>query len=124
MSQNIDALHLIMSAILSTSPWLRDPYVVSIPWRQDIAEGVLSRAAANGFANDKVSLKLGFLPADGIITPHPPIQRGLRLVADAIRKAGHKAGETSYLTPSCSAHCLGSWSTGNRLLMARRPKSM
>lgn len=96
MSQSIDALHLIMSSILSTSPWLGDPYVAPIPWRSGVADAVFSRAAADGSANGEACLKLGYLPKDGMITPHPPIQRGLRLVAEAIKRAGHRVRETRF----------------------------
>jgi hypothetical protein len=33
LSNSIDALELVISSVLSTQPWLRDPEVVAIPWR-------------------------------------------------------------------------------------------
>lgn len=70
-----------MSSVLSSEPWLRDPEVVSIPWRQGIADTVLRRERP---------LKLGIFWNDGEVEPHPPIKRGLRMVVEAVRKAGHK----------------------------------
>ncbi|KAL9610018.1 MAG: hypothetical protein Q9167_005260 [Letrouitia subvulpina] len=79
-----------MTSILSTSPWLRDPYVVQIPWREELTMATLARAAGNGSSNDQKPLKLGVFWTDGVVTPHPPIQRGLQLVADSVSEAGHK----------------------------------
>lgn len=79
-----------MTAVLSTQPWLRDPNVVPLPWRQEIVDATLSRATADGFANRERPLKLGILWTDGVVTPHPPISRGLRLIVDAVRRAGHQ----------------------------------
>ncbi|KAL9036398.1 MAG: hypothetical protein Q9214_006151 [Letrouitia sp. 1 TL-2023] len=84
LSSNLDALRLIMASILSTSPWLRDPYVLQIPWREELTIATLARAAKNGSSNDKKPLKLGVFWSDDVVTPHPPVQRGLRLVADAV----------------------------------------
>ncbi len=89
----MDALHLVISSILSTQPWLRDPNVVPIPWRPDIADDTLSRARADGSTNGKSPLKLGIYWTDDVVTPHPPILRGLQLVVNAVRKAGHKVCE-------------------------------
>lgn len=91
MGTSLDALHLLLSSILSMQPWLRDPYVVHIPWRQEITNAILSRAAEDGSTNDEAPLKLGILWTDGVVTPQPPITRGLRLVVDAVKRAGHKA---------------------------------
>jgi len=85
-----------MSSILSTQPWLRDPNVINIPWRQHVANATLSRAAPDGCSNNKLPLKLGIYWKDGVVTPQPPVARGLRLVVDAVKKAGHKASR--YLT--------------------------
>lgn len=89
----------MMTSILSTSPWLRDPYVVKIPWRETLALATLARAAENGSSNDQKPLKLGIFWTDGVVTPHPPIQRGLRLVVDAVTEAGHKASFNCMLGP-------------------------
>ena len=88
---SIGALHLLMTSVLSTEPWLRDPKVMPIPWRQEITDTTLQRAAPDGSSNDALPLKLGVFWTDGVVTPQPPISRGLHLVADAVRKAGHKA---------------------------------
>lgn len=35
-------------------------------------------------------LKIGIFWNDGMVEPHPPVRRGLRLLDDAVKKAGHK----------------------------------
>lgn len=79
-----------MKSVLSTQPWLRDPEVVPIPWRQTLVDSTLSRASADGSSNYNTPLKLGIYWTNGVVGPHPPIDRGLRAVVDTLRKAGHK----------------------------------
>ncbi|EZF92605.1 hypothetical protein H113_06551 [Trichophyton rubrum MR1459] len=80
-----------MKSILSTQPWLRDPVVFSVPWRDDIVAEILARVTPDGSAkSDQKSLKFGILYTDNIVTPHPPVTRGLHVLEDALKKAGHK----------------------------------
>ncbi|KAJ5714166.1 general amidase [Penicillium malachiteum] len=87
MGTSIDALRLVLSSILSTEPWLRDPVVVPIPWREKIAEETLARS------DGSTPLKLGIFWTDDWVTPHPPVQRALRLIVKAVKGAGHKVVE-------------------------------
>ncbi|KAJ6036184.1 general amidase [Penicillium herquei] len=87
MGTSIDALRLVLSSILSTEPWLRDPVVVPIPWRENIAEETLARSDGG------TPLKLGIFWTDDWVTPHPPVQRALRQIVDAVKGAGHKVVE-------------------------------
>lgn len=80
-----------MKSMLSTQPWLRDPVVFSVPWRDEIVAETLARVAPDGSAkSDQKSLKFGILYTDNIVTPHPPVARGLHALEDALKKAGHK----------------------------------
>jgi amidase len=90
MGTSIASLKLVVSALLSTKPWLRDPNVVPMPWRLEIEQQTLARATSEGRANNRTPLKLGILFNDGFMTPHPPITRGLQIVRDALAEAGHK----------------------------------
>lgn len=87
---SVGSLKLVMSALISTKPWLRDPELVPMPWRSDIVKDTLERVDSLGRATDKAALKLGFLCNDGFMTPHPPITRGLSMLRVALEKAGHK----------------------------------
>lgn len=90
LGTSLDAIHLVLSSILSTQPWTRDPNLVPIPWRQSLADETLAKSDAHGNANGQLPLKLGIYWTDHVVTPHPPIARGLQLVVDAVKKAGHK----------------------------------
>ncbi|MCJ1270630.1 hypothetical protein MMC22_010527 [Lobaria immixta] len=90
LGTSLDALKLVVTSILSTQPWLRDPWVINIPWRQDIVDSTLARASSDGSANKQVPLKLGVFWTDHVVGPQPPILRGLRTVSKTLEKAGHK----------------------------------
>jgi amidase len=79
-----------MTSILSIEPWTQDPRVVNIPWRSTLEKSTLARAEQRGKANDKQPLKLGIFWTDGVVKPQPPITRGLHIVAQEVKNAGHK----------------------------------
>ena len=80
LSRSLGGLELIMRGVLSTKPWLRDPAVVPIPFREDIYQE---------YSSLKRPLKVGVLWNDGFVRPHPPVTRGLGMVVDALKSAGH-----------------------------------
>ncbi len=79
LSSALPSLKLIMKAVLSTEPWNRDPELVPLPWRTETE-----------YKKSSGQLCFGIMPTNGIVTPHPPILRGMKLVKEAIEKAGHK----------------------------------
>ena len=83
MSPSVASLRLMMSAILSQQPWLHDPLVVEMPWRQDAEDDTL-KLLADGTGDDQ--LAFGMLRCDGIVQTHPPIQRALDIVTKALVK--------------------------------------
>ncbi|QPC71343.1 hypothetical protein HYE68_002095 [Fusarium pseudograminearum] len=91
MGTSIDALEIVFKSVLSTEPWLRDPAVLPIPFRKEVMDSYLSRADSKGNAKSgERPLKMGVLWSDGMVGPHPPVLRGLQVVAEALKKAGHK----------------------------------
>ncbi|KAK7953856.1 hypothetical protein PG988_014550 [Apiospora saccharicola] len=91
LGTSLDGLDLIFRSVLSTEPWLRDPAVVPIPFRKQIVDDFLSRAEPDGSAKtSNRPLKLGVAWTDGQVGPHPPVTRGLSMVVDAVKRAGHK----------------------------------
>ncbi|KAI3329205.1 amidase [Xylariaceae sp. AK1471] len=91
LSTSIEGLRLVLEAVLETKPWVRDPAVVPIPFRGHVVDEYLGRAGEDGSAKPGGNaLKLGVLWTDGVVGPHPPVTRGLRMVVDAVEKAGHK----------------------------------
>ncbi|KAI1452458.1 amidase [Annulohypoxylon moriforme] len=91
LSTSIDGIGLMLRSILSTQPWLRDPTVIPMPFRQDVVDEYLQRANNDGTVKQgHRPLKLGILWTDGVVHPHPPVTRSLRMVVDAVQNAGHK----------------------------------
>jgi amidase len=90
MGTSIGSLKLVMSAVLATKPWLRDPNVVPLPWRSDMEQEVLERVDGHGRATAGAPLRIGILHNDGHMRPHPPIARGLRMIEDVLTSAGHE----------------------------------
>lgn len=89
MGTTVDAIRLVLTSMLSTSPWLRDPHVVKMPWDSKTETLTLARADAKGFAID-APLKIGIYWTDGVVTPHPPVKRGLRIVHGMLEVLKHK----------------------------------
>ncbi|KAL6916189.1 hypothetical protein FSST1_007684 [Fusarium sambucinum] len=91
MGTSIDALEIVFKSVLGAEPWLKDPAVLPIPFRKDMVDSYLSRADSKGNAKSGGKpLKMGVLWSDGVVGPHPPVIRGLRVVVEALKKAGHK----------------------------------
>lgn len=56
-----------------------DPKVVELPWRTELFE--------QGASNKKT---FAYLEFDGLVMPHPPIQRAIKETVSALRRQGHK----------------------------------
>ena len=81
------AVTLATRAILSQSPWLFDPLVVNIPWRDAEEQAVYDLIKST---SGKGQLAFGVMRSDGIANPDPPVLRAVNLVVAALEKAGHK----------------------------------
>ncbi len=77
MGHSVSTLRLVFKALLSTEPWLYDPYVLQVPFRDYLVE-------------ETSNLSFGFVKDDGVVTPHPPISRALDNVEEAMLAAGHE----------------------------------
>ncbi|TGO57200.1 hypothetical protein BCON_0068g00310 [Botryotinia convoluta] len=78
LSRSLEGLELVMSSLLCTSPWLRDPVVVPMPWRKENRPEAGKR------------FRYGILWWDGMISPHPPVTRALKMVVTALENAGNE----------------------------------
>lgn len=78
LSTSLAGLAIFMHAVLAQRPWLHEPSLIPLPWRHPspTAQGntFLRRAPDTG----RRTLRIGLLTDDGVVRPHPPIQRGLR----------------------------------------------
>ena len=73
MASSRSGISLFMETHLSYEPWIKDDYLVPIPWRPVT---LLPR------------LKIAIMWSDDIVTPHPPVTRALKKVAKPLLEAG------------------------------------
>ena len=79
MCRDLPMLIIVMKEFLLAEPWILDPNVTPIPWREDIFKSVQKRP-----------LRIGVIFDDGVVKPHPEIEAAVRLAADMLGAAGHE----------------------------------
>ena len=72
-------LRFFCKVMLDYKPWMMEPQLIEIPWKDDIARGL-------GIPE---KLSFAILWDDGVVTPHPPIKEALEKTRDALVAAGH-----------------------------------
>jgi amidase len=70
---------MFMKTIIDQKPWVIDSSLIALPWKTD----PLLRTDSSG----KRKLRIGVLPDDGIVKPHPPILRGINTLVEKLK--GH-----------------------------------
>ena len=80
-------VRLLMKSILSQQPWLHDPLVIDMPWR-DAQEQAIHDIVKS--SSNKAQLSFAVMKSDGIVNPQPPVARAVNMVVEALSKAGHK----------------------------------
>jgi amidase len=79
MTRSLSNIHLFFKLILDTKPWLIDPKVHNIPWREDLfQEGQTGK------------LCFGVIQFDQQVHLSPPVQRAINMTINALEKAGHQ----------------------------------
>ena len=91
LATSVAGLRLVFEGLLSMSPWFHDPMVHEIPWRHDKEKEVLDLIKASGSSKGK--LAFGMLPHDGVVSPHPPVARAMKIVRKTLEKLGHSIVE-------------------------------
>ena len=86
ISHSVASLRLLVKSLLEQEPWLYDPLCNEIPWREDHENQIHQIIRTS-------KLTFGILKHDGVITPHPPIQRAIDIVVKALEDRGHKVIE-------------------------------
>ena len=84
LASSARGLKLLIQSTLSQQPWLHDPGVVEIPWREELTTMP---------PIDGTTLTFGIYAADGMINPLPPIKRAIEIVKSMIHKLGHESIE-------------------------------
>lgn len=65
MSTSLEGIKLFMKTVIDAKPWLHEPALTPICWNSDFS----------GYTNRP--LKIAVMWNDGVVTPHPPIEREL-----------------------------------------------
>lgn len=81
------AVRHLTKSVLSQKPWLHDPLVVDMPWRDAQEQAILDIIKSS---SNKGQLSFAVMKTDGIVNPTPPVSRALAMVVEALAKAGHK----------------------------------
>lgn len=71
LSSSIEGIKLFMQTLIGAQPWLIEPSLIPLPWRSSPA----------GFGSSKKKIRVAVMSWDGIVQPHPPVQRALEEVA-------------------------------------------
>ncbi|OJJ51284.1 hypothetical protein ASPZODRAFT_148589 [Penicilliopsis zonata CBS 506.65] len=88
MAPSVEALTLVTRSLLSLQPWMRDPLVHEIPWRDEIFRETIRRADRQGS-----QLSFGIMRTDGHVHPQPPVLRAIDMTVAAIKSLGHSVIE-------------------------------
>lgn len=84
LSTSVGSLRLALKAVLAQQPWLHDPLVLEIPWRDDREQEI------RNLVSGKEKMAFGVIKTDGHVSLYPPVRRAIDGVVQALEKQGHK----------------------------------
>jgi len=90
LSSSIEGIKLFMRTLIDAQPWLIEPSLIPLPWRSNPA----------GFGGSRKKLRVAVMTWDGIVQPHPPVQRALEEVA--IKMLGNELIDVVHWEPTGS----------------------
>lgn len=76
LSTSLEGVKLFMKTVINGKPWLNEPSLVPIPWRDQ--ESYLEKPSGK-------KLKIGVIWHDCVVKPHPPIMRALQEVVEKLK---------------------------------------
>ena len=82
MANSMSGVKLFTKAIIDAKPWLKDPLVLRKEWSEK-EYNLEEHGGGKG-------LCFGMLRDNGIVRPHPPLQRAMAMTKVALEAAGHK----------------------------------
>ncbi|KAF2870376.1 amidase signature domain-containing protein [Massariosphaeria phaeospora] len=91
LATSIPSLRLAIKALLAQKPWLHDPLVHEIPWRDEQEREI--HELTGGVASDTNKtgkLSFGVFRTDGLCNPQPPIRRAMDIMVEALQNLGHE----------------------------------
>ncbi|KAI8631922.1 amidase [Xylariaceae sp. FL1651] len=78
LSTSLEGIRLFVKTVVDGRPWLREPSLVPIGWRDVEKEGRETKGK---------KLRVGVIWDDGIVRPHPPIRSALTQVVEKLRES-------------------------------------
>ena len=94
LATSVGSLRLALKSLLSQQPWLYDPLVHEIPWRDEQEKQV-----HDIIGTSSGGLVFGVIKNDGHITPYPPVQRAIETTIKALKAKGHKVSIVYFEPP-------------------------
>jgi amidase len=89
LATSVGSLKLVIKSLLSQQPWLHDPLVSEIPWRDEQEQAIFDIVKSSGGGQ----LAFAVMKSDGVVQPQPPVLRAIEMVVKVIEKLGHKVIE-------------------------------
>ncbi|KAK9466951.1 amidase signature domain-containing protein [Lipomyces arxii] len=86
LAVSLDDLTLFSKALVAQEPWKHDPRCIALPFRE--------------YEVPKRPLVFAIEANDGVVTPHPPVLRAVKMVTEALKKAGHEVFEFKSYKPA------------------------
>ena len=114
LGPSISSLRLMFKALLSSEPWLHDSEVLPIPYRAD----------AECRPETSKDLSFGIFTSDGVVNPHPPITRAVRMVAEALKAEGYEVALSPYTRGKITTNPASRSCHGNHLRMPNQRNCM
>ena len=87
LAHSVPTLRLIVKSLLALEPWLKDPLVHEIPWRNDHEQEILDHISVK--QRQAPRLAFGIMRHDGVVNSQPPVRRAMDIVENILRKLGH-----------------------------------
>lgn len=78
LTTSLEGVKLFMKSLIDQKPWLQDPSLLPIPWR-DTKSATLLRTESG-----TRKLKIGVMKDDGVVKPHPPVIRAIDKIVSAL----------------------------------------
>lgn len=80
LSASLDGIKLFMKTLIDQKPWLYEPSLVPMPWRESSIVRMLRKGPQG-----QSKLRIGVFADDGIVRPHPPVLRGIKTLVDKLK---------------------------------------
>jgi Asp-tRNA(Asn)/Glu-tRNA(Gln) amidotransferase A subunit family amidase len=79
MARTLNTLRLVSKTVIGAECWKLDPQLVPMPWKEDVFQRYSQK-----------KLVFGLMLDDGIVRPHPPIERIFKGLCQKLEAAGHE----------------------------------